>query len=261
MDLFLRDLDSTLQSRIAAYRYLWDRENWRNFVLVFTGTDRLAHFLWDAYMDTTHHYHDAFLDHFRKIDNIIGEIAERLHPDDGLMLCSDHGFESLKKCAYVNRFLKELGFLILRSDPARSYKDMGEETTAFALDPARIYIHSPERYPGGHVKKEDRDAIIYDLIQAFLGWEIKGEKVIDRIYHRDDIYHGPYIENAPDLVLISRSGFELRARLKTAHLCGNSSLTGKHTQHDAFLIVKGEPEIPVPENPSVTDVTEVFKNL
>ena len=49
LGFFLRGLDKTLRARSAACRYLWQEETWDTFVLVFTGTDRLAHFLWDAY--------------------------------------------------------------------------------------------------------------------------------------------------------------------------------------------------------------------
>ena len=46
MDVFLEDLDKTLDARIQAYRYLWETQDWQTFMLVFTATDRLMHFLW-----------------------------------------------------------------------------------------------------------------------------------------------------------------------------------------------------------------------
>ena len=45
MELFLSDLDKTLDARIETYRYLWENRDWQTFMLVFTGTDRLMHFL------------------------------------------------------------------------------------------------------------------------------------------------------------------------------------------------------------------------
>lgn len=259
IELFLRDLDETLKSRITVYRYLWDQEDWQNFVLIFTGTDRLGHFLWDAYEEPNHPYHDVFLDHFHQIDEAIGEIAERLNPDDRLIVLSDHGFESVRKGVYVNRFLKELGFLSLKNNPAKSFNDIEKETTAFALDPARIYVHTSNRYPRGCVKKEDKKAVIHDLIRAFQSWEIEGEKVIDRVYHKDDIYQGPYIENAPDLILLSRSGFDLHASLKADRVVENTVFTGKHTQPDAFLIARGPTMPKIPETLCVSDVVEILR--
>jgi predicted AlkP superfamily phosphohydrolase/phosphomutase len=52
-------------------------------MLVFTGTDRLVHFLWDAYENEDHRYRDVFQEHFRKIDRAIGEISDR--PDAGIV--------------------------------------------------------------------------------------------------------------------------------------------------------------------------------
>lgn len=54
------------------------KEDWDTFMLVFTGTDRLCHFLWDTYEDRTHKYDSSFLDHFRKLDE---ERTRRLKAD------------------------------------------------------------------------------------------------------------------------------------------------------------------------------------
>ena len=45
LNLFLEDLDETLTTRIKAAEYLWDYIDWQTFMLTFTGTDRLMHFL------------------------------------------------------------------------------------------------------------------------------------------------------------------------------------------------------------------------
>ena len=111
MELFLRDLDRTLEARIKTYRYLWKNFNWRTFALVFTGTDRLMHFLWDAYESENHRFHKDFLKHFQKIDTVIGQINQSIDPDDLFIMLSDHGFERLEKDIYVNYLLREEGFL------------------------------------------------------------------------------------------------------------------------------------------------------
>ena len=151
LDLFLEDLDRTLQARIEAYRYLWDKEDWDTFMLVFTGTDRLSHFLWDAYEDESHPYHSAFLDHFHQIDEVIGEICHRLSENDYLIMLSDHGFELLDKHVNINYFLQEEGFLRLKDESRKNFSDIDFGTEAFALDPARIYINRENKYPRGSI--------------------------------------------------------------------------------------------------------------
>ncbi|MCK4430056.1 MAG: alkaline phosphatase family protein [Candidatus Aminicenantes bacterium] len=60
-ELLWKELYSTLSGRKKAFQLLWE-EGWDYFEFVITGTDRLQHFLWNAYEDTGHIYHQNFLD-------------------------------------------------------------------------------------------------------------------------------------------------------------------------------------------------------
>jgi hypothetical protein len=44
------------------------------------------------------------------------------------------------------------------------------------------------------------------------------------------------LDFAPDLVLLSNSGFNLRASLSSQEIVSKSIFTGKHTYYDAFLL-------------------------
>jgi len=261
LDLFLKDLDRTLQARIQAYRYLWDREDWRTFMLVFTGTDRLAHFLWDAYEDKQHKYHTAFLDHLHQIDEVIGEITQKIDETDSLLVLSDHGFERLEYDTHLNFFFAQEGFLRFRKTPAQSLADIDYGTTAFALDPARIYINLEGKYPRGSVKPENRETIIDKLEAGLRSLEVNGKKVIERICRKEEIYEGPHLHRAPDLVLLPNKGFNLKGGLKATKLFEKDIFTGKHSQKDAFLLInKPIPDI-IQKNPSVCDVVRVINKL
>ena len=262
LDLFLKDLDKTLKGRMSAYRYLWDRENWNTFMLVFTGTDRLSHFLWDAYEDESHKYHSAFLDHFRQIDEEIGEITERLDENDSMILLSDHGFELLEKEVNINFFLKKEGFLKLRRGSQETFSDIDYGTRAFALDPARIYVNTENRYPRGSVKLAQREEVIKELESAFNSLEVNAQKVIKHIYKKEDLFEGPFYEEAPDLVLVGNTGFNLKANIQAKRLLEKGISTGKHTQQDAFILVKSDTcqEI-VLENATVFDVVGIINRL
>ena len=261
LDLFLKDLHRTLQARIQAYRYLWNREDWRTFVLVFTGVDRLAHFLWDAYEDKQHKYHSAFLDHLHQIDEVIGEVNQKLNETDSLLMLSDHGFERLEYDVQINFFLAQEGFLQLKKIPAQSLADIDYGTTAFALEPARIYLNLEDKYPRGSVKAENREAIINELEASLMSLEVNGKKVIERICRKEDIYEGPYLHRAPDLVLLSNKGFNLKSGLKATKLWGKDIFSGKHSQKDAFLLInKPTPDI-IQESLSVCDVVGIMNKL
>ncbi len=261
LDLFLQDLNKTLQARIAAYRYLWDREEWQTFMLVFTGTDRLSHFLWHAYEDKSHKYHSAFLNHLHQIDAVIGEIVGKLREDDSLIMLSDHGFELSEAEVQINFFLEQEGFLKFKNNPPRSLADIDQGTKAFALDPARIYINLEGKYPRGSVKPEDRESVIAELKYSFESLKINGKKVVEQTYRKEEIYEGPYLNQAPDLVLVPSKGLNFKASPKAERLVKKSLFTGKHTQKDAFLLVSNSSKDAVPSKLSVSDVVAIINKL
>jgi predicted AlkP superfamily phosphohydrolase/phosphomutase len=262
LDLFLRDLEATLQARVAAYRHLWHKEEWDTFVLIFTGTDRLAHFLWDAYEDETHKHRSAFVEHFRQIDQIIGEIVQDLRSGDSLLMLSDHGFERLNHNVFVNHLLVREGFLAFGEGAPANLRTITDGTLAFALDPGRIYLHTKGRYPRGGVEPQDEKALLRDLESLFNSLEIEGQKVIKNVFRAEELYEGPEAPHAPHLVLLGNSGYNLRGNMKATQLVGTDLFAGKHSQHDAFLLVWGASERgTVPEAPSVTDVVNILDTL
>jgi predicted AlkP superfamily phosphohydrolase/phosphomutase len=262
LGFFLRDLDKTLQARIDFYRHLWREEYWDTFMLVFTGTDRLAHFLWDAYEDDSHEHHEAFLEHFRQIDEVIGEVADSLTDGDALIMLSDHGFERLKRDVYVNYLLQKEGFLVFEDGASPGLKAISSESKAFALDPGRIYIHSKERYPNGGVEAGDQEAVADDLIALFESLELDDNWVIRHAYRAEELYCGAQAHRAPDVVLLGNSGYNLRGNWKANQLFAKDIFTGKHSQADAFLLVwGGVDEGLVPKNPDVTDVVGIMDRL
>lgn len=260
MDLFIKDLNATLEARIAAYRHFWDSEEWNTFMLVFTGTDRLGHFLWDAYEEESHRYHDAFLDHLRRIDQVVGEVMSKISGNDTLVMLSDHGFESSEVEVNVSRILVDEGFLKLRCDPPRSLADIEEGTRAFALDPARIYLNVEGKYPRGSVKTADYGSVVRDLVDLFSSLELVGGKIARKVCTREEIYEGPHAWHGPDLVVVGNRGWDLKSGLKAREKTKPSTFKGKHTQDDAFLLVNCE-STAMPEKPRVDEVVTIVREI
>jgi len=252
MELFLSDLDKTLEARIRAYRYLWQSEDWQTFMLVFTGTDRLMHFLFDAYEDEDHKYHDVFLEHFNKIDRIIGEIGDKLGDNDLLIMVSDHGFEKLDYDVYINYLLREEGLL--------SLNNISYGTKAFALDPARIYLNVKGKYPCGTVEPSESEEVLSQLEELLGELKIDNRKVVRDIYRKKQIYSGPCFEKAPDMILVAGEGFNLKSKMNALMLAEKGIFSGKHTQDTAFLVVKGlvDDKI-VPDEPKVSDIKSIIE--
>jgi len=260
MELFLADLEETLEARIRVFQYLWNRRDWKTFMLVFTGTDRLMHFLWDAYENKDHKYHERFLEHFRKIDTAIGEITSRLTDDDLLIMLSDHGFERLDNDVYINYVLIEEGLLQFEKDADVALENISDSTKAFALDPARIYLNLKGKYPRGTVGQDESEQLLCRLENIFRRLEVNGRKVVRDVYRKQQIYSGPYSENAPDLVLVGAEGFNLKAIIKAQSLFSKAIFSGKHTQDTAFLLAKGlSDDTIVPKIPVVSDIREIIE--
>jgi len=259
MDLFFSDLEKAYIASIKTYRYLWKSFDWKVFMFVFTGTDRLMHFLWNAYEDEHHKYHGPFLDHFKKVDEVIGEMVSASREEDLFIMLSDHGFERLDYDVYINSFLKQEGFLHFNGNKEPELIDMSSSTKAFALDPARIYINLKGKYPNGSVDKRDEEKVLKDLEKLFSSLEIGNRKMIRSIYRKEEIYSGPLIEKAPDLILVGDKGFNLKGNIKSEKTVGKEIFTGKHTQDDAFLLIKGRVgENILPDYPTVCDVKDLI---
>lgn len=235
MSLFLRDLDKTLDSRISAAEMIYEKEQWDIFMLVFTGTDRLGHFLYDAFENEDHQYREDFMNHFRKIDSYIGKLASSLGQGDRIAFLSDHGMEHLDYEVHINKYLHEWGYLKLRSFPANSYNDIAEGTVAFCMDPGRIYLNYEGRYPRGSVKTEDAEKICSELAEQFRSLEVEGRKAVSEIFLKDDIFNGQLKDKSPDMVLLGAKGLDLKGTIKGTEFFAKNIFTGKHSYHDAFF--------------------------
>lgn len=233
MNEFLKDVSNTLESSIKLYRHLWKNQKWNVFMYVFTVTDRLMHFLWDAYEDKNNKYNDAFLDYFKRIDKIIGEISYGLKKDDALLIFSDHGFERLEKEVHINNVLRENRL----------------ERRAFALDPARIYI-----------ERKDKD-LTTEIEEVFNSLKIDKKRIINRVFRRDEIYSGSRVKYAPDLVLLSNNGFNLKVKPHSDTISSSAIFTGKHTYEDAFFLSyarRGEYQL---DGPSVIAIGKLIDGI
>jgi predicted AlkP superfamily phosphohydrolase/phosphomutase len=246
-DFLFKELDATLEGRRKAVDFLWKEIPWDAFIVVVTGTDRLMHFLWEAYEDKGHPYHQAFLDYFGRVDAFVGHVYDRFQAlggsEDGknqFFMLSDHGFTSIKTEVYLNRWLQENGYLTYQKEQPETIMDIGPGAKAFAMDPSRIYINSKNKYPLGAVAPEDYEQVREEIKQGLETLTYKdGNRIAKKIFFKEELYHGPYVDQAPDLVVLSHHGYDLKGKVKTDAVFGRSNLVGMHTQDDAFFYGSG----------------------
>ncbi|MFW6131453.1 MAG: alkaline phosphatase family protein [Candidatus Aminicenantaceae bacterium] len=241
LEFLWNDLDRTLTGRLKALDLLWN-EDWDYFEFVITGTDRLQHFLWYAYEDEKHKYHNHFLDYYRKIDQAIDKIntsLKKTHHEEGyLYMLSDHGFTGIEQEVYLNAWLVKNGYLETSDPSPKSLEDITPSTRAFALDPNRIYINLKGKFPNGHVDKSEKKALKEEISNKLKKLTFKGKKVVREIFDTEKIYSGPYVSKGPDLIVLSEYGFDMKGSIKKKEIFGRSNLQGMHTWDDAFFYSK-----------------------
>lgn len=233
-----QELIKTLCGRQKALNFFWE-EDWDYFELVITGTDRLHHFLWDAYENEHHPYHQNFVEYYRQIDRIINKILSSFRKltegDEGFYILSDHGFTRILKEVYLNSWLEKEGYLFFSSTPPKGLEDISPESVAFVLDPNRIYLNSKGRFPKGTVRSSEQKALKEEISRKLENLEFEGRKVIRKVYDAGEIYQGPQTSQGPDLVVLSEPGFDIKGSLKKKEIFGRTSLQGMHTWDDAFF--------------------------
>lgn len=242
-DFLFNDLNATLLSRERAAELFWEEIDWDLFILVITGTDRLMHFLWNAYENKEHQYHHSFLEYFQSVDDIIGRFVNRfleldgsINVDKNFFMLSDHGFTAIKSEVFLNTWLKENGYLNFQSEKPETLMDIGPKSYAFALDPSRIYLNLSGKYPMGEIRKTEYDSLRYEFKEGLESLKSDSQdRVIKKVYFKEELYNGAYTDIAPDLVALSYHGYDLKGKVGSDNIFSRSNLEGMHTQDDAFF--------------------------
>jgi len=234
---FLADLHCALKTRRQVADILWEKEDWDVFMFTVTGTDRLQHFLYDAYADDRHEFHGEFSAFFRAVDQAVAGLLDRAAAREEMevIALSDHGFGAVRREIYLNPILKKHGFFNLEGAGAPNLARISGKASAFALDPSRLYVHQRGKYPRGAVAQGDYERIRADLRDLMEGYEVDGRKVIRRVCYKEELYRGGQAAAAPDLVLLSEPGFDLKGGLERDAEAGTSHFTGMHRQDNAFV--------------------------
>jgi len=231
---FFEDLFQTFDKRKQAIKHLYDNEDWQLFIGTITETDRLHHFFFDSALDG--HYFHIFDRFYKELDRFIGLMAKKASDDGALfMTCSDHGFTPIKTEFYVNRWLIENEYLKLNS--VDNLKGITPQTKAFCLDPSRIYIHLEGRYGKGGITQDVYKALTDELKEKFSTVTFEGQKIIKDVFLKNDIFHGTYTDNGPDLYLLPNYGFDLKGAVNRDSIFGTTHFKGMHTYDDAHVFV------------------------
>jgi len=111
------------------------------------------------------------------------------------------------------------------------------------MDPGRIYVHRQGRFPLGTVGPAEADDLLGRVREGLLALREdvegapNGGRPVPRVFDRDELYHGPCLEAAPDLVIHFADGYDPKGAFARPEVFGRSALTGMHTYDDSLFFV------------------------
>ncbi len=269
---FLRELTRAFEQRRRAMFWLMEAFDLDFFMPVFILPDRIQHLFW-KYLDPSQEaYHTSrgermrgpLIAAYQAMDNMIGELLDRLERNTNLLIMSDHGFGPTRKWINVNKFLMELGLLRLKPGAAvrkrlfyeamqlegsalartllpsslrgairrriRSGRSAFKSDIEWSIDWARtraFFVSVPSQGVFINVKRsangadgpnggQRRPGVVepgaeYDRLRAFLRQKLldlrdpqTGEKIMDAVHYREEVYDGAQTQYAPDLIFVAR---------------------------------------------------------
>lgn len=240
---FLPHLVEVFERRMEATRHFWQQERWDFFMSHIMETDRLHHFFWEEMEEEDPRYAPAFLAFYRRVDEALGEIRGWLDDDTTLIVLSDHGFCSIRQEVHVNTWLAQHGYLRYATDEPKSLADVDPGSTAYSLDPGRIYLNVRGREADGLIEPGGAyDRVRAELAAALAGMSDpeSGAPMVRRVLAREELYDGPSFDAAPDLVLDMHDGYDAKGPFgKPEVVFKGEALVGMHTTPDALLSVRG----------------------
>ncbi|MFN7143896.1 MAG: alkaline phosphatase family protein, partial [Myxococcota bacterium] len=151
--------------------------------------------------------------YYQNVDRLVGEIAHSLPADTLFLVMSDHGFQPFTRKVHLNTWLRENGWLTLKDGKTEGHIAHGDvdwsKTKAYALGFNAVYLNLQGREAEGIVAPADADAVMAELTAQLtaLTDPKDGAKAILRVDRGRDVYSGPRLSEAPDLVVGYDKGY------------------------------------------------------
>jgi predicted AlkP superfamily phosphohydrolase/phosphomutase len=219
---FLKQTYDIDREREAMFFASLDRLRYGSLVCVFDATDRIQHMFW-RYLEEGHpagrdaataEHRLAIRELYRHNDALVGRVMARLRPGDVLMVISDHGFSSFRRGVNLNAWLRQEGYLTLK-DGAEGREEWLRDvdwtrTRAYCLGLTGMFLNLHGREQHGIVRPGDEARALKREIIAKLNGLLdaeRGEIGIREVFDTSALYSGPYLENAPDLLIGYNAGY------------------------------------------------------
>ena len=274
---YLHGLVDLTRRRVASTLHLMTSHPTDVLCVVFYSPDRVQHNFWDELREggardgDTLQVAQAAEAVYAALDAALGQLVGAAGDETTVILASDHGFvPKPARSVRVNRWLADEGLLaerrlwtlrrkVIRKALPRSWRDRYDTVDHVQLHRARtqawaetldygtagIWVHVAGRYPLGCVAPgADYDRVrrrIVEGLAALRGPD--GGAVFRTVARREDLYHGPCVTGAPDVMALCAPGYgvvnqSLRRDLRARDLFGpfdEAGFTGTHDPAGIYL--------------------------
>lgn len=189
---------------------------------VFDTTDRVQHMFW-RYLEEGHpaarntpqeQQPQVIQQLYERVDALIGRVMEQLDDDSLLLVVSDHGFKSFRRCFNLNAWLHQNGYLALREGKLESgdwFEDVDwSRTRAYTMGLNGLFLNLRGRERLGTVEPgEDATGLKKELADRLNGLTDPHTQqvAISGVFPDDSVFAGPYADNAPDLIVGYGEGY------------------------------------------------------
>jgi len=189
---------------------------------VFDTTDRVQHMFW-RYLDKDHpavrdvpqgQKPRVIQELYDRMDSLIGRVLQQIDEHTLLLVISDHGFKSFNRCMNLNAWLHQNGYLVLKEGKSESgdwFEDVDwSRTRAYTMGLNGLYMNVKGREREGIVEAGAESEALKEELRSKLDGLVdpaSGKVGITGMFDCDAVYAGPYVDNAPDLIVGYGEGF------------------------------------------------------
>ncbi|MFP4082641.1 MAG: alkaline phosphatase family protein [Candidatus Aminicenantes bacterium] len=222
---FLQQDDFVLQERRNMLDYELERFDSGLLFYYVSSTDQRQHMFWRL-IDKKHPMYDPTLaskygnaieNIYIEMDSLLEKALKRVDKDTTVLVMSDHGFTPFRRGLNLNSWLKENGYLRLinewkQGEEAFFLNTDWSRTKAYALGLNGLYINQRGREAEGIVSSgTEKEALVREIARKLenLTDPQTGEKVVLHAYVAKDVYQGPYVEEAPDIIVGYNRGYRV----------------------------------------------------
>jgi len=224
---FLQQCATVLGEREAMLDYEYDRFREGLLYCLFDTPDRIQHMFW-RFREEDHpanrgrepqpEMRAVIERHYQECDAIVGRALARADDATLFVVLSDHGFGSFQRGVHVNRWLLDHGLLAVKPglEPGEPAGDLlagidWGRTKAYAIGLGSVYLNIEGREGEGVVKPAEARELAVEIAARLRGLEDphRGEVAVRDVKTREEIWHGPYAEDSPDLVVLFADGYRV----------------------------------------------------